>query len=301
MARGRGNLRLISDALVDRVLLEDRRAVGVALVDGRTVRAGEVVLAAGAYGSPAILLRSGMGPAGHLRELGVSVVVDLPGVGEHLLDHPLVTGLMECAVSPGREPATLSFNPVIVKARSRQVPDEIDLHMYEGQSYDEARGGWTFWASLSLQDARSRGRVRLTAADPQAPLEIDHRHLSDERDLEAICDGVELVNRLVATQPLAGAVTALPGRVLRWCDRDELRRLVRTQVGTTFHPSSTCRMGPTSDPLAVVDQRGRVRGLDALRVIDASIFPTGPRCNLHWPVIAVAEKLAAEFFDDLPS
>jgi choline dehydrogenase len=145
-----------------------------------------------------------------------------------------------------------------------------------------------------LQDARSRGRLRLTSPDPEAPLEIDHGHLSDPRDLEALCDGVELANRLVAAAPLAGAVTPLPERTLRWRDRDELRRRVRAQVGTTYHPSSTCRMGPASDPTAVVDHRGRVRGLAGLLVADASIFPTGPRCNLHFPVVAVAEKLADE-------
>jgi choline dehydrogenase len=293
MARERPNLRLVTDVLVDRVLVEGRQAVGVLGADGRGFRGREIVLCAGAYGSPAVLLRSGIGPVPHLRDLGVPLVADLPGVGEHLLDHPLVTGLMECTVAPDRAPATTSFNPVIIKARSRQVPDEIDLHIYEGQSFDAGLGGWTFWLSLSLQDARSRGRVRLTSRDPEALLQIDHAHLTDPRDLEALCDGVELVNRLVGTQPLAGAVTPLPERTLRWCDRDELRRLVRRQVGTTYHPSSTCRMGLTTDPTAVVDHAGRVRGLAGLRVADASIFPAGPRCNLHFPTVAVAEKLAA--------
>jgi choline dehydrogenase len=184
--------------------------------------------------------------------------------------------------------------PVMVKARSGQVDDEIDLHIYQGQSYDEATGQWRMWLSISLQYARSQGRLRLTSRDPDAPLEIDHAYFSDPADLAALADGVELVNRLVTTGPLAEIVQPLPENSLTWSTRDELERKVRAQVGTTFHPSSSCRMGPASDPMAVVDAHGRVHGIDNLLVVDASIFPSGPRGNLHFPVVAAAEKIAAE-------
>jgi choline dehydrogenase-like flavoprotein len=103
---------------------------------------------------------------------------------------------------------------------------------------------------------------------------------------------MELIRRLVATRPLADAIDPVPGQVPEWHGRDELRAWVRDHVNTTFHPSSTCRMGPSADPKAVVDVAGRVYGVDGLRVADASIFPTDPRANIHCTVVAVAEKLA---------
>lgn len=291
-ARQRPNLTLVAEAAVDRVLFEGGRAVGVRTADGREFFGGEIVLCGGTYGSPAVLLRSGIGPAADLEALGISVVVDLPGVGEHLMDHPLVHGLVECLVAPGAAPERTSFMPVMIRACSGQRDSEIDLHVYEGQSYSEEVGAWTAWLSISLQDARSRGRLRLTAADPAAPLDIDHAYFSEPTDLEALCDGVELIHALLNAEPLAEIVSVIPERTLQFRDRDELRAKLRAQVGTTFHPSSTCRMGPASDPLAVVDHEGRVRGVDSLRVVDASIFPWGPRGNLHFPVTAVAEKLS---------
>jgi choline dehydrogenase len=190
--------------------------------------------------------------------------------------------------------------PLMVKARSGQVNDEIDLHIYQGQSLDEATGQWRLWLSVSLQYARSQGQLRLTSRDPDAPLEIDHAFLSDPADLVALADGVELVNRLVSTGPLAEIVQPLPENTLTWSTRDELERKVRAQVGTTFHPSSSCRMGPLSDPMAVVDSHAMVHGIDELLIVDASIFPSGPRGNLHFPVVAAAEKIAAELTERAP-
>jgi choline dehydrogenase len=289
-ARSRPNLSVVPDALVDRVVVEEGRAVGVRLEDGREWRGGEVVLCGGAYGSPAVLLRSGIGPADHLRDLGIPVVVDVSGVGEHLLDHPVV-GVLDALVRPESVPVTAALIPSLVKVRSSQSAEEIDLHLYQGRYFDQERG-WIFWLSASLQYAVSRGYVRLTAADPQAALEIDHRHFAEQRDLEALCDGVELAAKLVATEPLAGQIERLPGYETDWKGREDLRERVRAKAGTTYHPSSTCRMGPASDPTAVVDHMGRVHGVARLRVADASIFPTGPRANIHFTVVAVAEKIA---------
>jgi choline dehydrogenase len=180
-------------------------------------------------------------------------------------------------------------------ARSRQVDNEIDLHVYQGQSYDEELGAWKLWFAASLQYARSKGTVRLASADPDdAPL-IDHNYFSDPADLEALCDCVELVGDLAGAAPLAEIVEPIPDLTLTWKTRDELREKVKAQVGTTYHPSSTCRMGPAADPMAVVDHQGRVYGVEGLRVVDASIFPTGPRGNLHFPIVAVAEKIADTF------
>lgn len=293
LARPRPNFTLLADVLVDRLLVEGGRAVGVVAADGRPFRAREVVLCAGAYGSPAVLLRSGIGPAADLRPLGIRVIADRPGVGVSLFDHPLVEGLLECAVAPGWEPPHPTFSPVALKARSGQAAAEIDLHVYQGQSVHPDGEGWTFWFSVSLQDARSRGWLRLASPDAADPPLIDHAHLTDPADLEALCDGVALVNRLAATPPLAGAVVPRPERSLRWRDRDELRARVRAQVGTTYHPCGTCRMGPAADQLAVVAPAGRVHGVPGVRVADASIFPTIPRANLHATIVAAAERLAA--------
>jgi choline dehydrogenase len=289
-ARTRPNLHIVPDALVDRVLVDSGRAVGVRLADGREWRGDEVVLCGGAYGSPAVLMRSGIGSASHLRDLGIPVVADLPGVGEHLLDHPVV-GVLDALVRPESVPVTAALIPSLVKVRSSQSSEEIDVHLYQGRYFDQDRG-WVFWLSASLQYAVSRGSVRLTAADPHATLEIDHRHFAERRDLEALCDGVELAAKLVATEPLAREIKRLPGYETEWKDREEQRAWVRARAGTTYHPSSTCRMGPASDPTAVVDHLGRVHGVAGLRVADASVFPTGPRANVHFTVVAVAEKIA---------
>jgi choline dehydrogenase len=302
-ARQRPNLTLVPGALVDRVCLADGRAVGVRTADGREVHGRQVVLCAGAYGSPAMLLRSGIGPAAELRALGIPVVADRPGVGAHLLDHPTVVfengfEFNAFAVKPGFAPAATSAVPTLIKARSEQAAGDIDLYIIHGQNWDESRGAWVAWFLLNLEETRSRGRVRLTAVDPEATLDIDHAYLSDPRELEACCDGMELIQKLVTTRPLANAIDPVPGRVPTWRGREELRAWVRDHVTTTFHPSSTCRMGARSDPEAVVDHAGSVYGVGALRVADASIFPTSPCANLHCTVVAVAEKLVDAIISD---
>lgn len=288
-ARGRDNLTIVPDALVDRVLLDGNVARGVRTDDGRSFTGREVVLSAGAYGSPAILLRSGIGPGEHLRSLGIRVAVELPGVGEHLQDHPAITIPGPFPIRPENIPPGIVHCPVMILAQSSQSPDEIDLHIYHGQRIEE--GVWSTWIDACLQFARSEGTVRLRSADPDDPLVIDHRHLSDPRDLEALCDGCEIaadifdsaiVRRVIANEP----------KVRRWRNRDELREFARGNVGTMYHPSGTCKMGPASDPMAVVDHAGRVHRVTGLRVVDASIFPTRPRANTHGPTVASAEVIA---------
>jgi choline dehydrogenase len=302
-ARQRPNLTLIPDILIDRVSIEDGRATGVRTTDGNEVRGREVVLCAGAYGSPAILLRSGIGPAADLHALDIPIVADRPGVGAHLLDHPTVNfsggdELAAYSVNPAFAPAAACPVPTLIKARSDQAADETDLYLIHGQNRDETRERWLAWFLLNLEATRSRGRVRLTSPDPMATLDIDHAYFSDPVELEACCDGMELIRRLTTTRPLADAIEPLPGQPPVWRDRDDLRAWVRDRVTTTYHPSSTCRMGPESDPEAVVDRAGRVHGIDGLRVADASIFPTSPRANVHCTVVAVAEKLADAIRDN---
>ncbi|HET7034388.1 MAG TPA: GMC family oxidoreductase N-terminal domain-containing protein [Thermomicrobiaceae bacterium] len=291
LARPRSNFTLRPETLARRVLCEDARAAGVEAADGQRFLAGEVIVSAGSYASPALLLRSGIGPPEHLGELGIPLVRALPGVGEHLMDHPFIAPYTsDLTTFPMRQvgtPECPSFIQAMIKGRSRVSAQEIDLHLYPRQKFDEERGRWLFGWGVSLQFARSLGRVRLASPDPAAAPLIDHNYFGDPLDLQGLLDAIELAFRLVETRPLADLVEPPRRR-----SRAELEAIVRAEVGTTFHPSSTCRMGPASDPGAVVDAEGRVHGVSGLRVVDASIFPSGPRCNLHNPVVAVAERMA---------
>lgn len=291
-ARSRSNLAIVPNTIIDRILFEGKRAIGVRTGEGQAIFGDEVVLCAGAFSTPAILMRSGIGHAEHIRKFGIPVLLDLPGVGANLHDHPLVNGLMECSIAPGSEPAKRTFAPVLIRNRGKQTTEEIDYHIFHGQSIDTSRSAWNLWFSISLETARSRGSVRLTSADAEATLDIDHNYYADPNDLEIVCDAVEFVNELVRTPPLSDCVKPLPGRAIVWRDRDELRSVVRRNVGTTFHPSGTCRMGPESTDGSVVDTLGRIYGVENVRVADASIFPTIPRANIHATIVAVAEKLA---------
>jgi choline dehydrogenase len=291
LARGRTNLRILPDTQIDRILLEGTTARGVLTTSGQEIRARDVIVSSGAYGSPAILLRSGIGPAGHLAEVGIPVAVDLPGVGEHLQDHPAITMPGPFPIKPEYLPGRTVHCPVMILAQSSQSPDEIDLHIYHGQRIEE--GIWSMWIDGSVQFARSEGTVRLRSADPDdAPL-IDHRHLSDERDLEALADCCEMMADIFDSAIVRQTIEAEP-RVRTWPNRDALRAFLRANVSTMFHPSGTCKMGPATDPLTVVDANGCVHGLDGLRVADASIFPQGPRGNTHGPTVASAEVVAAK-------
>jgi choline dehydrogenase len=302
-ARTKPNLTIRAETIVDCLTIENGRVTGVRTADGRSVHGREVVLCAGTYGSPAILLRSGIGPAAHLRELGIPVVRNLTGVGENLLDHPLVSPdrprprLVRSAFAPRKR----SFIPVIAKSASRHAGDDIDLHIYIGQDFSTEFNAWFFWITASLQYARSRGRLRLTSPDPLAPLDIDHAYLSDPADLEALCDGIDLAERIIASAPLQRVLESVVEDAPPWGNETGLPSWVRVHAGTTYHPSSTCRMGPKGDHTAVVDHVGRVHGIAGVRVADASIFPTGPRANLHFTVVAVAEKLADDMTSKSPA
>jgi choline dehydrogenase len=176
-ARSRPNLTLVADALVDRVCVEDGRATGVRTADGREVRGRQVVLCAGAYGSPAILLRSGIGPAADLTELGIPIIADRPGVGAHLLDHPAVAfangdDFIAYWVNSEHTAIPLTTIPALLKARSHQAAEEIDHYVVQGQFRHEARERWGAWFVLDLEVAPSQGRVRLTSPDPEATLDI---------------------------------------------------------------------------------------------------------------------------------
>lgn len=292
-ARSRPNLTIVANAPADRLVFDGVRATGVRTVDGAVHYGNEIVLACGAYGSPAVLLRSGVGPPEHLAELGIALTHALPGVGAHLMDHPSL--LLAFDVAHAHAPPSdfrIARVESIIKWRSGQTVDSYDFHIISHGTVRDPDGSWVLVFRPYLEYSRSTGTLRLTSPQPDAPLDIDHCYCNEPADLEALVDSVEYVRDLTATPPLARMLTGerRPGADFR--DRDAIREYVRRHVTTTFHPSCTCRMGPRSDPTAVVDRTGRVHGLEGLRVCDASIFPYIPRANLNWPVIATAERIA---------
>ena len=316
----RPNLTVITGALTRRVLTADGRATGVEIARGGRVEtlaaAREVILAAGAVGSPQLLMLSGIGPAEELRRHGIEVVLDLPGVGENLQDHQDV---MLCFSSPSHTLYGMSwralpwmlaspfrylfqrkgpFTTNTVESggfvRSRPGLEQPDLQIILGPEYmNQNRSiprGHGFSFHVSLLQPKSRGRLVLASADPAAKPKLFHNFLSDPggEDLEGLVRGFGIVRRL-AQAPAMDAYRGaeiLPGPGVS--TDEEIRQFTRDTLGTTFHPAGTCRMG--RDRMAVVDPELRVRGIDGLRVIDASIMPTVVSGNTNAPVIMIAEK-----------
>lgn len=289
-ARARANLTVLPDALADRIVIENGRARGVLLADGREVRADQVVLASGAYGSPPILLRSGIGPAGQLRELGIEVRADLPGVGANLQEHPGVSVIWPVAEELPDGPRF----QVLATWRSGLDPDaEYDMqHMPAGAPS-------MFWVSAAVLTPRSRGTVRLASPDPAAAPRIRLNLLEDPLDMARMIAGVRSARRIGAQSPMV----ELASGPEQWAgagidDEAELARAIRSSVWTYHHAAGTCAMGSAPDSGAVVDANGAVYGVDGLYVADASIMPVLPSANIHLPTMMVAEKIAESLVEE---
>ena len=307
-ARERSNLSIMADTLVDRLHLEGSRVVGVLVrVDGQQVEvaADLVVLAAGAYGSPAVLLRSGVGPAEELAAASIEARANLPGVGRNLVDHPALdvwfrpgAGLLAAtAAHYAADPARAQS---VIRAQSQHcAADRWDLHIVIGVEESEpdeppfASGERLAYFFVCALKPESRGRVRIRSADPEAVPVVDHGFLTDRdgHDVSVLVDGVRLARRLAASKAMSELCDGelAPGPDL---EDGELQAYARRWVGGYWHPVGTCKMGPETDPDAVVDHNGCVHGFDNLFVADASVMPTIPRANTHLPVLAVAERMA---------
>jgi choline dehydrogenase len=293
-ARLRPNLTVRGDAVVDRVLLDGRRAVGLGLAQGgEAIRARQVVLASGAFGSPAVLLRSGIGPAAHLRALGIEVRVDLPGVGQRLCDHPRVG--LRFATQPPRGPDDRPGCQALLTARSSAAVRAHDLHVFPwSRSEDpESPSGAAMTIHVSVVKPRSLGAVRLRSPDPGAAPIIDVGFFGDPTDMSRMVSAVRLGRRLARTASLGRVIEGElgPGSDAGDDPRD-IEAFVRAEVGTYYHPVGTCAMGARADPMAVVDSRARVHGLEGLSVVDASIMPSIPAANTNVPTIMLAERCA---------
>jgi choline dehydrogenase len=303
------NLRIAGDTLVDRVTVDGTRVNGLDVVGpaGAThIAAQRVILAGGAYGSPLILLRSGVGPAYELRALGITPYLDLPGVGRNLHDHPAIgahyqarpetIANLEAFVAAGglpREEGTIGL------ARSHRCQGPYDLHLYPIASRPFGDKGWRFHISAAVMSPQSRGTIRLNPdapTDPEAPPVIDTRYFSDpdDYDLDALADGLQLCRDLGA-QPVMTALLESelkPGPSVN--SHEEVRNWIRSNATHDYHPAGSCRMGPASDPAAVVDASGRVHGLEGLLVVDAAIMPFVTLANTNLPTFVGAEKIARD-------
>jgi choline dehydrogenase len=288
------NLTVLTGTRVRRLLLEGGRCVGVDL-GGTELRAEqEVVLAAGTIESPKLLMLSGIGPAAELARAGVEVAVDLPGVGENLHDHLLSPVVCSSSrpvppVMPGTTPLHLHLF-----ARSKgdlPAPDTQPLFFHVPAYLPGMEGppdGFTLMAGIIRP--QSRGRLALASADPDAPPVVDPACLAEEADVDALQWSLEQVREIGRAGALAGWLgeELYPGRGVT--SQAELRNYVRDTAITYHHQVGTCRMGV--DELAVVDPQLRVRGIEGLRVADASVMPTVTAGNTHAPTTMIGERAA---------
>lgn len=321
--RYRPNLVIRTNVQVKRVLIKDRRATGVELLDGETIQAAEVILSSGAIGSPRLLMLSGIGPADHLTSLGIAPLLDQPGVGSNLQDHldlfviaectgphtydryakPLwsaLAGLQYLATKRGPVASSLFETGGFWYADTNARSPDIQFHLGLGSGIEAGvaamRNGGVTLNSAYLRP-RSRGTVRLANADPIAAPLIDPNYWADPYDREMSIKGLRLAREIMAQDALKPFVLAerLPGPDVQ--TDAEIIAYACAHAKTDHHPAGTCRMG--GDPTAVVDPRLRLNGISGLRVADASIMPTLISSNTNAAAIMIGEKAADMIRADL--
>ena len=300
--RGRSNLTILADTLADRLIVHAGRAHGLLCTSTRgalELRARRFVLCAGTYGSPAILLRSGVGPAHQLRDLGIAVEVDLPGVGQNLLEQPgamvkfELTPLGRTALAEDVRQSKRLHAQVMLRGRSLHGDSGPDFHIIPHQEADE--DGSVSSALLAFNLApRSRGRVSVRGKDPALPPRIETRLLTDPEghDLAVVTCAVQVARRLARQEALRAAIAAevIPGE---GCSDDQaLRAHLQREVVSYCHAAGTCKMGPVADRSAVVDASGRVHGLGNVFVADAAIMPELPRANPNLTCMLIGLRVA---------
>ncbi|BBF69928.1 GMC family oxidoreductase [Sphingomonas bisphenolicum] len=323
----RPNLTILDETLVRRILFDRGRAIGLEIEkDGarRTIGAKrEIILCAGATNSPQLLMLSGIGPQAHLREMGINVVHHLPGVGQHLQDHPTVHVAMEnptaesYAVSARVLPRIL-FSPIkylfkregmlasnVAEAGGFLCTDgsgrpDIQITFLAGLKLDARsvprRHG--YMGLIQLLRPKSAGSVRLASNRPEDKPVIDPNFFADPYDMKTLIAGFREARRIFA-QPALAAMTGAeiePG--IQHQSDAEIDAALRKIVNTAYHPTGTCKMGPDSDPMAVVDARLRVRGVSGLRVVDASVMPAIISGNTSAPTMMIAQRAARFILED---
>ena len=315
--RGRNNLSIRGDVLVDCVLFKDDRAVGVSVLQGSAreeIAGSQVILCAGAVHSPAILQRSGIGPSAWLAEAGVDVRAELP-VGQNFQDHPLVSLVIDLKSEAVPSPGFRHTNCCVRYSSALAGAGDGDMMMVAMNRLGDSLGRADLddnpqgigMLGVWLNQCFATGEVRIVSNDPHAQPVIEENMLGDARDLERMRDGVRRLAQLAA----ADAVQAIAERVyvspsgwvgsgagplgieaLLALSDDDLNALVLAVAGDAQHATSTCRMGASNDDTAVVDPECRVRGFTGLRVADASIMPSVPCANTHLTTVMIGEKVA---------
>jgi choline dehydrogenase len=293
---GRPNLVVETGCLVTRLHITRGRCTGVTyLRHGAPAEAhtnGEVVVCAGAIGTPQLLLLSGIGPADQLRALGIGVVADIPGVGQNLQDHPVV--MASYAASSPLPASRYNHGELYAALRSESAGACPDLHLFPillplaPAGYEPPAAGFALVAAVVAPD--SRGCVRLASADPQVAPLIDPGFLREARDTGRLAEGLGLARQAAASAVFAGLRRAEVWPAGQASTRAGLRAYIRRTVGSYYHPAGTCRIGTGTG--AVVDTQLRVRGVAGLRVADASVMPVLPNAHPNATVLAIAERAA---------
>lgn len=298
--RDREHLMIAGDTTVRRLIFDGTTVTGVEVdaPDGpQVIRAGRVVIAAGAYHSPALLLRSGVGPAADLTALGIDVVVDRPGVGQHLLDHACVGLNFYGHPDLLSDLAQKEWNPdeqSLGRARSTRCDDgPYDIHVFMVAG---ANSGHPGLPPISLYGgamrAKSEGQVTIASADPHANPVIDHRYGTDPDgyDRAVLAESLDLLRSMCAVPELAEVL-----------GEDATNGDPMDNIVNYCHPAGSCKMGPADDPSAVVDATGAVHGVDGLYVADASIMPAITRGNINLPIAMIGARIAAGILGRQPA
>jgi len=298
--RHRLNLTIRPNVLVRRILVEDGRATGLEVESGGEIfqmEAGQIILSAGAIASPQILMLSGIGPAKHLQEKGITIVADLPGVGKNLRDHPLVAVRVKTKDDFPLDPNAPRLQTVL-RYTAGGSENRNDMQIFPSSFSTPLGGdplaeeGIRFTCMLEL--AESAGELQLNSADPKEQPFIDCRYLEAPRDRERLREGVRIIIDMMEHESFKDIVEELISPVESDLASDEtLDQWMLENVWIGQHLSGTCKMGPDSDPMAVVDQYGRVHGIQGLRVADASIMPDVIRANTNATTIMIGERVAA--------
>lgn len=329
-AENRDNLSVITNAQAMRILFQGRRATGILYqCQGRqrSVRARRgVILSAGAVQSPQLLMLSGVGPAKHLQEHGIPVVLDQPNVGKHLQDHLQIRLIYRCTkpittndslrslmgrIGMGLEWLLKRSGPLAIGINqgglfTRVLPESLtpDIQFHIATLSADMAGGKVhdfpgFTLSVCQLRPESTGTISLHSADPLAAPKIQANYFAAETDRRCAVAAMRFARRLAATEPLSGYVAAEVKPGSGAVSDDDLMTFAREQGATIFHPAGTCRMGPDGDTTAVVDPRLRVRGMDGLWVVDCSIMPTLVSGNTNIPAIMIGEKAADMIREDV--
>jgi choline dehydrogenase len=326
-ASGRNNLRIETEALAQRIVFDGRRANAVEFRRAGVLKMArarkEIVVSGGAFNSPQLLQLSGVGPAELLRRLGIEVVLDAPGVGQDLQDHMQVRVIMRCSrpitlndivnnpfrkVLTGLQYAAFRTGPLTIaagtsgaffKTNPRLSTPDIQVHFlpFSTDKMGERLHSFSgFTASVCQLRPESRGSLRIKSADPTAPPEIRINYLSTETDRTANVEGLKILRKILSAPALKPYVVEEVDPGPKVVSDAELLSFCRARGSTIYHPTSTCRMG--NDPLAVLDQRLRVRGIEGLRIVDASVMPDLVSGNTNAVVIMIAEKASDMILQD---